>query len=85
MGSNLCGQQVHERDPLIFDYRYGEDDKEIKIKHNDPLSSSLGSIRPSLEDCESKLKYSEKRFKDVNFSSDPVKLICDGKTVNCHF
>lgn len=31
MGSHLCGQDTHEKDINIFEYRYAEDDKEIKI------------------------------------------------------
>lgn len=56
-------------EPNIFQYRYGEDNKELKIQHNDRLISDLDEIMPSLNDCENQLRHSTKRFKDLHIGS----------------
>jgi hypothetical protein len=79
MGNGLCGHDANFTDHSIFDYRYGEDKMDQKIIHNDKIECSLDSIKPSLVDCETKLKRSEKRFKDITINTDPVVLICGDK------
>jgi hypothetical protein len=79
MGSTLCSSNHEHLGPDIFTYIYGEDNKEIRIIHNDTIECSLESIRPSLVDCETKLKRSEKRFKDVSMETEPILLACGEK------
>ena len=58
MGAGLCGYDAHVPDHSVFDYRYGEDKIDQKILHNDKIECSNDSIKPSLVDCETKLKRS---------------------------
>jgi len=69
MGSTLCSSSHEQSNHNIFSYVYCEDNKEIKIVHNDSIETTLESIKPSLVDCEAKLKRSEKRFKDLAIDS----------------
>ena len=85
MGSTLCSSYSEHTTPNIFSYTYGQDNKEIKINHNDTIECSLESIRPSLVDCEAKLKRSEKRFKDVSMETEPILLACGEKELHCTF
>jgi hypothetical protein len=41
MGSTLCSSNHEQDKPDIFAYLYGEDNKEIKIIHNDSIEMSL--------------------------------------------
>jgi hypothetical protein len=70
MGSAVCCSSSNQNSNVdIFSYIYYEDNKEIKIVHNDTIETSHESIKPSLVDCETKLKRSQKRFKDFAIES----------------
>ena len=69
----------------IFEYRFGEDDKEKNVKHFNGIPCSLDSIRTDLDECSNKLNESEKRFKDSMLNTEPLQLICDNRKLHCHF
>lgn len=46
MGALCKGESHRELD--IFEYRYGEDDREIKIQHEDSIHCEVESVRTNL-------------------------------------
>jgi hypothetical protein len=76
MGSSICTPNHVEvefnNNPL--DYAFAEDALEARIPHEDSIICRVRDIEQNLNDCQEKLKISEKLYKDPTMKSDPVIL-----------
>ena len=79
--------QAHFSDSL-FQYAYDEDNKEIRIMHDDHIECSDPYVQKNLKDCQERLKKSQKLFKDNSVKTDAIilkSLTAQGAQIKCTF